>query len=103
MVSPRARDVVVIGAALDLGQGRRGVDMGPSAIRYAGLQARLQELGYTVRDRGNIVAADMAALVEGDPRAKYLTHILRYCEELADAVAEATTAGVFPLVLGGDH
>jgi arginase len=98
-----AREIVVIGAALDLGQGRRGVDMGPSAIRYAGLQSRLEELGCVVRDQGNLVAADMAALVEGDPRAKYLDHIIRYCEELADAVGAATATGAFPLVLGGDH
>jgi arginase len=95
--------VAVIGAALDLGQDRRGVDMGPSAIRYGGLQSRLEELGYAVRDRGNLVAGDMAALSEGDPRAKYLAEIVRYGHELADAVADAVEQGEFPLVLGGDH
>jgi arginase len=95
--------VAVIGAALDLGQDRRGVDMGPSAIRYGGLQSRLEELGYAVRDRGNLVAGDMAALAEGDPRAKYLAEIIRYGRELADAVAEAVALDEFPLVLGGDH
>jgi arginase len=95
--------VAVIGAALDLGQDRRGVDMGPSAIRYGGLKSRLEELGYAVRDRGNLVAGDMAALEEGDARAKYLAEILRYGHELADAVADAVARGEFPLVLGGDH
>jgi arginase len=95
--------IAIIGAALDLGQDRRGVDMGPSAIRYAGLQARLDELGFEVVDRGNLVAADMAGLEQGDPRAKYLDAILGYCKAVADAVTEAVTAGAFPLVIGGDH
>jgi len=98
-----ARRIRIIGAALDLGQDRRGVDMGPSAMRYAGLQARLEALGFTVHDDGNIVAPDMAALDQGDPRAKYLADILRYNAGMADAVEAATRAGEFPLVLGGDH
>jgi arginase len=97
------RRIAVIGAALDLGQDRRGVDMGPSAIRYAGLQARLDELGFEVSDRGNLVAADMAGLEQGDSRAKYLEPILGYCRAMADAVAETVAAGAFPLVIGGDH
>jgi arginase len=95
--------IAVIGAALDLGQDRRGVDMGPSAIRYAGLQARLEELGFDVHDLGNLVAGDMAALSMGDERAKYLDAILVYCAAVADAVEQATRAGEVPLVLGGDH
>jgi len=98
-----ARRIRIIGAALDLGQDRRGVDMGPSAMRSAGLQAQLEALGFTVHDDGNIVAPDMAALDQGDPRAKYLTDILRYNAWMADAVEAATRAGEFPLVLGGDH
>jgi arginase len=97
------RRIAVIGAALDLGQDRRGVDMGPSAIRYAGLQARLDELGFDVSDQGNLVAADMAGLAQGDARAKYLEPILGYCRAMADAVAETVAAGAFPLVIGGDH
>src|SRR5438128_1600991 len=77
--------------------------MGPSAMRYAGLQARLEALGFAVRDDGNIVAPDMAAIVPGDPRAKYLSDILRYNARMADAVEAATRSGEFPLVLGGDH
>lgn len=98
-----ARRIRVIGAELDLGQGRRGVDMGPSAMRYADLQGRLEALGFSVRDQGNVVAPDMAALQQGDPRAKYLADILRYGTRLADAVEEAVMAREFPLVLGGDH
>jgi arginase len=98
-----ARRIRIIGAALDLGQDRRGVDMGPSAMRSAGLQAQLEALGFTVHDEGNIVAPDMAALDQGDPRAKYLADILRYNAWMADAVEAATRAGEFPLVLGGDH
>jgi arginase len=98
-----ARRIRIIGAELDLGQDRRGVDMGPSAMRYAGLQARLEALGFAVRDDGNIVAPDMAALALGDPRAKYLPEILRYNVRMADAVEAASRAGEFPLVLGGDH
>jgi arginase len=98
-----ARRIRIIGAALDLGQDRRGVDMGPSAMRSAGLQAQLEALGFAVQDDGNIVAPDMAALEQGDPRAKYLADILRYNARMADAVEAATRAGEFPLVLGGDH
>jgi len=98
-----ARRIRVIGAGLDLGQGRRGVDMGPSAMRYAGLHGRLEDLGFAVRDDGNIAAPDMAAIEQGDPRAKYLAEILSYSDHLADAVEGATRAGEFPLVLGGDH
>ncbi len=98
-----SRRIRIIGAELDLGQGRRGVDMGPSAMRYAGLQARLEALGFEVHDDGNIVAPDMAALDQGDPRAKYLADILRYNIGVADAVETAARGGEFPLVLGGDH
>ncbi len=98
-----AARIAVVGAALDLGQDRRGVDMGPSAIRYAGLQARLEELGFEVADHGNLVAADMAGLDQGDPRAKYLAHILPYCAQVADAVEDIVHDGAFPLVVGGDH
>ncbi len=77
--------------------------MGPSALRYAALQTRLEGLGYDVRDQGNIATTDLAALVQGDGRAKYLDEILRYSALLADQVEAATLAGALPLVLGGDH
>lgn len=97
------REVAVIGAALDLGQERRGVDMGPSAIRYAGLEERLSGLGYAVRDLGNVAAAVAEAIELEDPRARFLPQIMETCARLARIVAEAAREGAIPLVLGGDH
>jgi arginase len=98
-----ARPVGVIGAALDLGSGRRGVDMGPSAIRYALLGERIEELGLSVHDHGNVRTGMVEALDEGDPSARYWSAIKRTCEELADHVAATVSDGEMPLVLGGDH
>src|SRR5579872_7362049 len=95
--------IAVIGAPLDLGQGRRGVDMGPSALRVANLNARLQSLGYDVQDLGNIAVEQAEAWPEGDEHAKYLPLIAAACSELGLKVAEALGAGRMPLVLGGDH
>jgi arginase len=95
--------IAVIGAALDLGQGRRGVDMGPSAIRYAGLAERLEGLGLTVDDSGNVATAVVEATALEDERARYLPQIKRTCELIAERVGEAVAAGATPLVLGGDH
>src|SRR5437764_11289145 len=95
--------VAVIGAALDLGAGRRGVDMGPSAIRYAGLAARIEELGRGCVDLGNVQTAVAEAAVVGDERLRYLGEILEACAHVADRVAEARESGQLPLVLGGDH
>lgn len=97
------REIAVIGAALDLGQGRRGVDMGPSAIRYAGLEERLTSLGYRVRDAGNVETAVPEATSPGDERARFLPEIKETCERIAALVATAAKAGHLPLVLGGDH
>jgi len=96
-------EIAVIGATLDLGQGRRGVDMGPSAIRYAGLEDRLVGLGYVVRDEGNVETAVAEATALRDERARFLPEIHDTCELIAARVAEATTRGALPLVLGGDH
>ena len=96
-------EIAVIGAPLDLGQGRRGVDMGPSAIRYAGLEERLVGLGYVVRDEGNVETAVAEATALRDERARFLPEIHDTCELIAARVAEATTRGALPLVLGGDH
>jgi arginase len=93
----------VIGAALDLGSGRRGVDMGPSAIRYGGLSEALDRLGHPMIDRGNVLAPTVERLDQGDPSARYWDAIKRTCEELAREVAEIVGEGGFPLVLGGDH
>ena len=97
------REVAIIGAALDLGQGRRGVDMGPSAIRYAGLEERLQSLGFTVRDHGNVETAVPEATALRDERARFLPEIIETCERIAAKVVEESSVGAIPLVLGGDH
>jgi arginase len=95
--------VAVIGAPLDLGAGRRGVDMGPSAIRYAGLSDRLERLGRTVVDRGNVLAAVPEATAVEDERARFLPEIKATCERVAGLVDDALDDGQLPLVLGGDH
>jgi arginase len=98
-----SRKVTIIGAALDLGAGRRGVDMGPSAIRYAGLDARLAELGYEYVDRGNVGTAEPEAIAVEDEQARFLPQIKDTCRDLAQIVAAAARDGSIPLVLGGDH
>jgi arginase len=95
--------IAVIGAPLDLGAGRRGVDMGPSAIRYAGLSDRLERLGRTVIDLGNVQAAVPEATAVEDERARFLPEIKSTCERVAGLVTEALAKDCFPLVLGGDH
>ncbi len=97
------RRVAVIGAELDLGAGRRGVDMGPSAIRYAGLGGRLAALGLAVTDVGNVAAALRETLGSGDGRARFLPEVKETCELVARRVVEAASEGYVPLVLGGDH
>ena len=97
------RAVAIIGAPLDLGQGRRGVDMGPSAIRYAGLEQRLLALGWRVEDWGNVAAAVPEAVPEEDTRVRYLHEVMLTCVRIADRVVEAVERGMRPLVLGGDH
>jgi arginase len=97
------KNVTIIGAALDLGAGRRGVDMGPSAIRYAGLDARLAALGYDYVDRGNVGTAVPEAIPFGDEHARFLPQIKQTCREIAGLVREAASDGSIPLVLGGDH
>jgi arginase len=93
----------IIGAPLDLGAGRRGVDMGPSAIRYAGLENRLSALGVECVDLGNIATAVAEATAEHDPRARFLPAIRETCERVAGQVAVALDEGRIPIVLGGDH
>jgi arginase len=96
-------NVAIIGAPVDLGADRRGVDMGASAIRYAGLEPALRELGYGVRDLGNVEVGVAETLSEGTPNAKYLEPIIRMAERLAERVGTAIDEGYVPLVLGGDH
>ena len=97
------RPVAIIGAGLDLGAGRRGVDMGPSAIRYAGLAGRLGEIARAVSDWGDIVAPVPEMMEMGDASCRYLGPIKQACEQVAALVAEAVAEGFIPLVLGGDH
>ncbi len=95
--------VAIIGAGLDLGAGRRGVDMGPSAIRYAGLDERLRRIGREVVDRGDVGVAVPEAVELFDPHARYLPQILGTTDHIADLVEEVRRDGFVPLVLGGDH
>jgi len=95
--------VAVIGAGLDLGAGRRGVDMGPSAIRYAGLDDRIADLGRRCEDWGDVETAVAEATSVGDERVRYLREIKAACERIAGRVARAAEDGYLPLVLGGDH
>jgi arginase len=97
------RKVAIIGAPLDLGAGRRGVDMGPSAIRYAGLEARLDALGYDCFDWGNVLTPVAEAVSEGEPAARFLAEIKETCARVAELAASAERDGVVPIVLGGDH
>src|SRR5271168_5579883 len=97
------KKIRIIGVPLDLGQSRRGVDMGPSAVRVAGLEARLEALGHIVEDGGNIAVAIPEQKKEGDPHAKYLKEITATCTKHAELVIKTLEAWKVPLVLGGDH
>jgi arginase len=97
------RQIRVIGVPLDLGQSRRGVDMGPSAVRVAGLEARLEAIGHIVEDAGNVAVAIPEQKKEGASNAKYLKEITATCTTSADLVLKTLEAGKVPLVLGGDH
>ncbi len=96
-------DIEIIGAPLDFGAGRRGVEMGASAIRIAGLADRLTALGHDIVDAGNIEVPVREHALIGDPRLRYLDQILQVHRRLADAVVAARDRGRFPVVLGGDH
>src|ERR1700758_5006008 len=100
-ISPRK--IRVIGVPLDLGQSRRGVDMGPSAVRVAGLEARLEALGHEVEDGGNVAVAIPEQKKEGAANAKYLKEITATCTKQAELVLKTLVAGKVPLCLGGDH
>jgi len=95
--------IQILGVPLDLGQERRGVDMGPSAVRAAGLNAELQSLGHQIEDTGNIHVKIPEMQHFGDRRAKYLNEIAETCQEVAHRVYQTLEAGCFPLSLGGDH
>src|SRR5207248_5964152 len=101
IISPKK--IRVIGVPLDLGQSRRGVDMGPSAVRVAGLEARLEALGHVVEDGGNVSVAIPEQKKEGHPNAKYLKEITATCTKHAELVLKTLEAGMVPIALGGDH
>jgi arginase len=98
-----AEKIRIIGVPMDLGASRRGVDMGPSALRVAGLQARLKQLGRQVEDIGNISVPQPEEQHYGEKNAKYLAEIAETCKGLAETVRKTLEADLFPLVLGGDH
>jgi arginase len=97
------RAVTIIGVPLDLGAGRRGVDMGPSAFRVAEVHQRVRELGYEVEDAGDVPVEIQETHAPGDPRLKYLKEIKHTCELVRERVAEALGRSSVPVVLGGDH
>ena len=95
--------IAIIGVPMDLGAGRRGVDMGPSAIRVAGLGARLAQLGYAIEDRGNVPVDQAESIPPGPKSSRHLPQIAASCARLAELVYESLEQGKLPLVLGGDH
>jgi arginase len=103
MPNPRRKTVHLIGAPMDLGSGRRGVDMGPSAIRIAGVSEELRHLGHRVIDEGDIDIGNMEQLRVGNTRARFLPEITKANRQLADEIRRVMRLGHFPLVLGGDH
>jgi arginase len=102
MATPK-RKVTIIGVLMDLGADRRGVDMGPSAIRVADLNQRLEKLGYEVVDAGNIGVRNAEMMQIGDSKAKYLPEITVACQRIADLVEAALQGESIPIILGGDH
>ncbi|OCA82095.1 arginase [Pseudobacillus wudalianchiensis] len=98
------KEISIIGVPMDLGQTRRGVDMGPSAIRYARLSERLEKLGYTVYDEGDIrVGLRERATADTETNLKNLSAVAEGNDKLSQKINEITSLGRFPLVLGGDH
>lgn len=97
------REIRMIGVPLDMGASRRGVDMGPSAVRVAGLEARLEALGHRVTDAGNIRVEIVETQAMGNKNSRYLKEIAETCTRTAETVAAALGQGATPLVLGGDH
>lgn len=98
-----SRRVEVVGVPLDLGAGLRGVDVGPSAMRHAGLVPRLRALGYETLDRGNLAAPVAEEIEEGNPRARYAGAVGAVCASLRTSVRDILDRGAIPLILGGDH
>ena len=103
MKSIPKENVSIIGFPMDLGADRRGVDMGPSALRIAGLQTKLEALGYKVQDNGDIKIEIMERQKIKNPRLKYIDEIIKTSKLLAEKVEKVLEKGDFPLCIGGDH
>lgn len=105
-IKENAGTVRILGVPMDLGQSRRGVDMGPSAIRYAGLQAHLERLGYAISDAGNVDVPPVEGLEteqESPANAHHLSAVVQVCQSIYDALVSRYTGNDFTIVLGGDH
>ena len=96
------KTIRIIGVPIDLGQSQRGVDMGPSALRYAGLSARLKSLGYQLHDEGNLYVPVRDSLAEKH-NGGFLEAVQQVCQSAYDAATDAIAVGDIPLFLGGDH
>lgn len=103
MTKLRSENIRIIGAPTDLGASRRGVDMGPSALRIAGLGPRLTQLGHVVQDRGNVESPIPEMLTQGSPQLRHFDAILSLCDSLKHKTLQSLQDGFKPLVLGGDH
>lgn len=99
----RDRPVAVISVSIDLGAGRRGVDMGPSALRIAGVADAVRALGYRIRETGAVNASGAELVEVGEDRARYLDEVVRVCARTRMLVRQAVDEGCLPLILGGDH
>jgi len=97
------KNISVIGVPMDLGADRRGVDMGPSAIRYAGIKKRLESMGYHIEDTGDLRVPSPESHPITHHNLKYLSEIVKVNQELAESVDREVKKGRFPLILGGDH
>ena len=100
---PRTLNLHLIGVPLDLGAGRRGVDMGPSALRIPELGARLAALGHSVLDKGDLHHPVRETLPPGQPQKKYIREIAHVCQQLYQTAAAALAGNATPVVIGGDH
>lgn len=103
MIRTTDKTVSLIGFPMDLGAGRRGVDMGPSALRIAELEKKLEALGYEVVDEGDIQVKTQEIQRIADKRLRYLPEIARACEKLGQRVKKSLDEKRFPIILGGDH
>jgi len=103
MAAVESRNIHIIGVRMDLGGGRRGVDMGPSALRIAGLGERLAQLGHTVVDHGDVDTPIPETRAQRDEKKRYIKEIARVCQKLYQLTGQALSKGAIPLVLGGDH